>query len=178
MNGGPEAFVQRLETFFEFSREEFEALPHDPEVIGGNRLYYWHGNEPSLHTAYLFSSAGRPDLACQTVRWVMDTHYNSTPDGLPGNDDVGTLSAWLVFSMLGLYPNPGTDEYWLACPSIRKAEIQLTEGVLVIRTEGPLEGPVIPVEYRFNGTALTRPILTWPMIRNGGELVITMEEQP
>jgi predicted alpha-1,2-mannosidase len=178
MNGGSESFNERLSNFFELSQDEFESLPDDPEVIGGNRLYYWHGNEPSLHTAYLFSSAGRPDLACQTVRWVMDTHYNSTPDGLPGNDDVGTLSAWLVFSMLGFYPNPGTDDYWLACPRVRRAEIQLADGLLVIRVEGPLDGNVIPIEYRFDGEVLSQPTLTWSMIRNGGELIVIMQEKP
>lgn len=176
LNGGDAPFVERLTEFFAWSREEYDSLPDDPEVIGGNRLYYWHGNEPSLHTAYLFASAGRPDLACQTVRWVMDTHYNSSPDGLPGNDDVGTLSAWLVFSILGFYPNPGTDDYWLACPRVRSAEIQLAGGVLRIRVEGPLEGNVIPVGYRFDGEALDRPFLTWPMIRKGGELVVEMAE--
>ncbi len=178
MNGGPESFTERLSSFFDLSRDELESLPDDPEATGGNRLYYWHGNEPSLHTAYLFSSAGRPDLACQTIRWVMDTHYSSTPDGLPGNDDVGTLSAWLVFSMLGFYPNPGSDDYWLACPRVRNAEIQLADGVLNISVEGPLEGAVIPVKYRFNGDVLDHPMLTWPMIRNGGELVVTMQNLP
>lgn len=175
--GGPAGLIAALDDFFARSRAEHDALPADRDGRGAARRYYWHGNEPGLHTAWLYSAAGRPDTACRTLRWIMDTHYNAGPDGLPGNDDSGTLSAWLLFAMLGFYPDPGSDLYWLACPRVRRAELPLAGGVLRIRAEGPLDGDVVPSAFRFNGRTLPDATITWPQIRNGGDLVFVLERR-
>jgi predicted alpha-1,2-mannosidase len=85
-------FVNELENYFENSTSGVGAF--NP---GG---YYWHGNEPYIHAAYLFNAAGRPDLTQKWARWVMEHKYADTYYGLDGNDDGGTLSAWYVFSAL------------------------------------------------------------------------------
>ena len=110
-----EYFVQELDNFF---------AKADPTLGRWNPgPYYWHGNEPDIHAAYLFDEAGRPDLTQKWVRWIMDHKYSNRYDGLDGNDDGATLSAWYVFSALGLYPVAGTDRYELGAPLFEKAEV-------------------------------------------------------
>jgi putative alpha-1,2-mannosidase len=135
--GGEEALVAQLEELFVQARAEWDSA--DPRSLGFQavpRSYYWHGNEPDLHAAWLFARAGRPDLTDTWVRWVMDAHYRDEPDGLPGNDDGGTLSAWWVFAALGLYPIAGTPAYVLSAPRFSRAEIDVPGGVFTIVAEG------------------------------------------
>ena len=97
--------------------------------------YYWHGNQPDIHAAYLFNEAGRPDLTQKWVRWILDHKYGDGYDGLDGNDDAGTLSAWYVFSALGFYPVAGSDRYQLGAPLFERAEVKLKGKPLVIVAE-------------------------------------------
>ena len=76
--GGKERFINRLDTFFEGD-------------------YYWHGNEPGHHIAYLFAYAGEPWKTQKWVHDIINREYFTTPDGLSGNDDAGQMSSWLVF---------------------------------------------------------------------------------
>ena len=102
--------------------------------------FYWHGNEPDLHAAYLFHEVDAyPELA-YWVRQIQTRLYTTAPDGLPGNDDGGTLSAWYLFNALGLYPVAGTDRYYLSTPLVPYAELQVTDGsTLVIEANGAPE---------------------------------------
>jgi len=117
--GSQQHFVDQLSEFFERSKFfQTNALP-DP--------YYWAGNEPDIFAAYLFPFAGRPDLTQQYVRWVMDNKYTIDPDGIPGNDDYGALSAWLIFGALGFYPQAGSVEgtYILGSPMFSNVTVHL-----------------------------------------------------
>ena len=91
-----EYFVKELNDFFAHSVPE---VGHNPNA------YYWHGNQPDIYAAYLFNAAGRPDLTQKWVRWILDVKYGDGDNGLDGNDDGGTLSAWYVLSSLGLFPD-------------------------------------------------------------------------
>jgi predicted alpha-1,2-mannosidase len=74
---------------------------------GQDKPYAWLGNEPSLGSPWVYLSAGAPWRAQEIVRRALTTLYGDTPDGLPGNDDLGTMSAWFVWCAIGLYPqNP------------------------------------------------------------------------
>lgn len=171
LNGGAEAFVERLDEFFADSMAEESSIPDDPAQKGASRLHYWHGNEPGLHTAYLYSSADRQDRTCSTVRWLMDQYYGPNPDDLAGNDDCGALSAWYVFSAMGIYPNAGTNDYWLGCPLFDKLKVRLPGGTLTIRREaGVASENQDAVQTIFDGTPVSG-VITWEIIRNGGELV-------
>jgi predicted alpha-1,2-mannosidase len=117
-------FIEELNTFFAKSDE------HIGHWYPGS--YYWHGNEPDIHAAYLFNYAGRPDLTQKWVRWVLDNKYSNRYDGLDGNDDGGTLSAWYVFSALGFYPVAGTDVYQLGAPLFETASVRLDSATLHI----------------------------------------------
>ena len=118
-----EYFIEQLEEFFSKSVPKVGAIPN---------AYYWQGNQPDLFAAFLFNSAGRPDLTQKWSRWVLEHKYGPGPDGLDGNDDGGTLSAWYVFASLGLYPVAGTDRYELASPIWSRGQLAVGERPLVI----------------------------------------------
>lgn len=104
---GPAEMGEALETLFERSaiasdRSLNHALP-DP--------YYWQGNEPPLSSPWMFHVTDRPERGPWWVARILDRAYGIGSDGIPGNDDGGTLSAWLVAAMFGLYPIAGTELY-------------------------------------------------------------------
>ena len=88
---------------------------------------YYPANEPDIAYPYLFSYY--PEEAWRTqkeVRSLLEKHYKNEPDGIPGNDDTGTMSAWAVFSMMGFYPDiPGVPEYTLTTPAFERVVIRL-----------------------------------------------------
>ena len=112
----PAYFVEELEQFFAKSIPAVGALPN---------AYYWHGNQPDLYAAFLFNAAGRPDLTQKWVRWILETKYGDRENGLDGNDDGGSLSAWYVLGSIGLFPTAGTDRYEFASPLWQRAEIKV-----------------------------------------------------
>jgi predicted alpha-1,2-mannosidase len=117
--GGTEAFVTELEQFMErarlFEGDRTKLILPDP--------YYWHTNQPSLHTPFLFGAAGQHERMKYWVDRIMDEGYDTTPDGLVGNDDGGTLSAWYVLAALGLYPVVGTNRWQTFAPRFRQVRI-------------------------------------------------------
>ena len=124
----PAYFVQELNQFFEKAPAGVSVNPN---------AFYWQGNQPDIYAAYLFNFAGRPDLTQKWARWILDSKYNDLETGLDGNDDGGTLSAWYVFSSLGLYPTAGTDRYEIGSPIWSQAVIQLGDKPLKIQVENP-----------------------------------------
>ena len=118
-------------------------VPHDvkglAEKMGGRRAFvdklqkvfddglYDPANEPDIAYPYLFSYfKGEEWRTWRTVSEILDKYYKNAPDGIPGNDDTGTMSAWAVFSMIGLYPDvPGVPEYTLTVPTFDKITIKL-----------------------------------------------------
>ncbi|MGO1056486.1 GH92 family glycosyl hydrolase [Crossiella sp. CA198] len=100
--GGKDIALRRLDEFFQ---------------PGGGPLRYDPTNEPGIHAPWLYNELGRPWKTQETVRRLVDTAYRTGPGGLPGNDDLGTMSAWYVFGALGLFPRtPGSAELLLATP--------------------------------------------------------------
>ena len=86
------------------------------------------GDEPTLGTPWLYDWLRRPWKTQAAVRRGLRL-YSPTPAGYPGNDDLGTLSAWYVFGALGLYPaQPGTGTLALASPLFERAEVRLAHG--------------------------------------------------
>jgi len=157
-------FVKELNTFFEKAPEKLQPLFFGP--------YYWHGNQPDLHAAWLFNEAGRPGFTQQWVRWILKNKYADNYVGLEGNDDGATLSAWYVFASLGLYPIAGTDVYELTSPLFPAAEIRLGEGkILKIETENFAPDKYLLQEIRLNGQSLGRFYLRHEEIQEGGTLM-------
>ena len=103
----------------------FEHMEDITGLIG----WYAHGNEPSHHVAYLYAYAGQPWRTQERLSQIMDTQYDAAPDGLAGNDDLGQMSAWYVFTALGFYPvAPGSNEYVIGRPFLPRATLNLPNG--------------------------------------------------
>lgn len=94
---------------------------------------YWAGNEPGLFSVWLFLFAGRPDLTQRWSRWLLTHRYGGGADGIPGNDDYGTMSAWQSFASLGLYPVPGADVYLLGSPAVAGVTLTVPRGSCLVR---------------------------------------------
>ena len=165
-----EYFAQELNAFFAKSDPAMAAWNPGP--------YYWHGNEPDIHSAYLFNEAGRPDLTQKWSRWIMDNKYGDGYDGLDGNDDAGTLSAWYVFSTLGFYPIAGSDRYELGAPLFENAEVKLKGKPLVIFAENFAPDHPYVSKVWLNGTSLDRTWIRHAEIEQGGTLKFSMSPEP
>jgi predicted alpha-1,2-mannosidase len=164
-----EDFVEELNKFFAGSSPQVGALPNG---------YYWQGNQPDIHSVYLFNAAGRPDLTQKWVRWILKHKHGDGPNGLDGNDDGGTLSAWYVLSSLGFYPVVGTDRYELGSPLWKRAVINIGKKKLQIVADNYSPDRVYVARVEFNGKPLNRWWLAHHEISNGGTLRFVMSEDP
>ena len=154
--GGAETFRKRLDLFFDRKR-------------------YNVGNEPSFLTPCLYHWIGRPDLTSDRVRQIITENYNDTPDGLPGNDDSGSMSSWLAFHMLGLYPNAGQIYYLLHAPLLPAWTLQLDNGKTL---RGTLKGKGTHFEkVTFNGKVLEDARIEHAELMQGGELAFYVSAQ-
>lgn len=164
--GGREAALARLQQFFVDS--EAEVLSIMPQQ------YYWQGNEPDIHAGFIFSALDDHAGSARWSRWILRNRYSDTPSGLPGNDDAGTMSAWLVFGALGLFPIAGTDVYLLGSPIFTEATLHLPGGDL--RVVAPVTGDdaPVPTAVTFDGAALERPRIGHAQLAGGGTLRVEM----
>lgn len=161
--GGPAIVEPLLLEFFENA-----ALDATDDIVGVPERWYWHGNEVDLHAPWLFSYVGRPDLTQEWVNWIWDTWYDTSPEGIAGNDDGGTLSAWAVWAAMGLYPLAGTDLYVLGAPRFSRLEVPFGDAHrLSIKRLG--DGQVHTV--RLDGEAVSGPAVTHTQLRAADTLV-------
>ncbi|GGO64422.1 GH92 family glycosyl hydrolase [Bowmanella pacifica] len=176
--GGDKPFVERLDTLFtkELSLEKIK----EHEDIAGLIGQYAHGNEPSHHIAYLYNYAGEPWRTQQRIRQIMDTLSSDKPDGLAGNDDVGQMSAWYVFSAIGFYPvAPGDLTYAIGAPQVPQASFRLANGkTFAMTTEGLSQDNLYIQSVTLNGKALKRSYVTHDDIMQGGKLHFVMGNKP
>jgi len=164
-----EYFVEELNDFFALS---------DPQLATWTPgSYYWHGNEPDIHSVYLFNYADRPDLTQKWVRWILNNKYDNTYVGIDGNDDAGTLSAWYVFSSLGFYPIAGSDIYQLGAPLFKNVEIDLGGKTLSIIAENYSPSNMYVSQVFLNGTLLNRRWIKHSEIVNGGTIRFIMSDR-
>ena len=165
--GGEEYFVSELNDFMEDASVNRAAI--DP----GHG--FWVGNQHDIHTPYLFSNAGRADLTQKWVRWTLSERFSSDIDGLDGNDDGGTLSAWYVFSAMGFYPLAGTDKYWIGSPNIDSAVVTLANGkTLEIEAVNQSADNVYVESVTLNGVELEGTYVTHAQLMEGGRLTFVM----
>ncbi|MBX3422075.1 MAG: GH92 family glycosyl hydrolase [Pirellulaceae bacterium] len=162
-------FVSQLEEFFTRSPTQVGAVPN---------AYYWQGNQPDLFAAYLFNAAGRPDLTQKWVRWVLEHKYGVGPNGLDGNDDGGTLSAWYVLSSLGLYPIAGTDRYELSSPLWSRADLSVGSRPLEIIVDRDSPDAMYIRKVTLNGQTISGTQLRHSQIAGGGQLRFELSATP
>jgi len=159
--GGRAPFIAKLDRLFE-------------------QGYYWHGNEPSHQIAYLYDYAGAPWKTQDQVRKIMRIEYGTGPGGLSGNEDAGQMSAWYVFSALGMYPVcPGVPYYALGSPLFETAKIRVGEDrYFTIRAEDVSGENRYIQSATLNGKPFTRPWIKHAELTAGGELVLQMGATP
>ncbi len=155
LHGGQEAFYKKLEDLFTTSSQ---TTGRDQADVTGLIGQYAQGNEPSHHMAYLFNKAGRPWRTQELLQQICRDFYRNDPDGLIGNEDCGQMSAWYVFTAMGLYPvTPGKGEYELGIPVFDAVRIRLENGrTLAIRTKGRSKGINYVQGVRVDRVALNR----------------------
>ncbi|HEY9179948.1 MAG TPA: GH92 family glycosyl hydrolase, partial [Candidatus Baltobacteraceae bacterium] len=99
---------------------------------GQDKPYAWLGNEPSLSAPWIYLNAGEPWKAQRVLREALTTLYADAPDGIPGNDDLGTMSAWYVWCALGLYPiNPAVREFDIGAPLFTRVRVTQPHGIMI-----------------------------------------------
>jgi predicted alpha-1,2-mannosidase len=177
--GGRDAFITKLTTFFTMAQADLMMHPFDDIAASSSpRPYFWQGNEPDIHAAYLFAQEGRPDLTADWVRWIMATLYNDQANGIPGNDDGGTMSAWWVFSALGIYPVAGTDRYFIGTPLFSKATITVPGGTFTIVADGVSDSARYVQSVDLDGMPITVPMLHHADLAAGKTLHFVMGTSP
>lgn len=176
--GGEAATIAKLDAMFEFDNSKLDYS--HAEDIAGLIGQYIHGNEPSHHVAYLYSYAGAPWRTQARLKQIVESQYRPTPDGLSGNDDLGQMSAWLVFTALGFYPvTPASLEYVIGRPFVNRAVLALPNGRhLTIIADRLDDGHPYVGAVTLNGVPVTRAYLRHAEIMAGGELRFTMQPGP
>lgn len=177
-HGGTDKLLARLDAVFDATVDPrvFEHMEDITGLIG----WYAHGNEPSHHVAYLYAYAGQPWRTQARLKQVMDTQYKPTPDGLAGNDDLGQMSAWYVFTALGFYPvAPGTNQYILGRPFVSKATLNLPNGKrFTVIADGLDDTHPYVGSVSLDGKPLDRAFITHAELMAGGEVRFSMQAQP
>lgn len=175
---GREQALRRLDAFF-----ALDALRADPAaaarkewVVGPysyyNQFRYNPNNEPDLHAPWMYTLVGEP-ARTSTVLHAAQTLFTNAPNGVTGNDDLGTMSAWYLFSAIGLYPVvPGSGQFVLHAPRYRSVEMDLGNG-RTLRIEAPGAGadkPRFVQSATLDGRPQEKVWLDWERLREGGVL--------
>ena len=176
--GGDAKAIAKLDAMFDYDVSKLDYS--HAEDIAGLIGQYIHGNEPSHHVAYLYNHAGAPWRTQERLKQIVDSQYKAAPDGLSGNDDLGQMSAWLVFTSLGFYPvAPGSNEYVIGRPFVSRAVLALPNGKrFTIIADGLSEANRYVAAVTLNGKPLARSFVRDAEIRAGGELRFTMAAVP
>lgn len=154
--GGKDAFEKRLDTFFD-------------------KGFYNVNNEPSFLTPCLYHWIDKPYRTSDRVLEIIKKHFNDGPQGLPGNDDSGSMSSWLVFHMMGLYPNAGFDYYIIHTPVLRKSTLHLANGKDFTVYASKLSDKNVHIKSMIlNGKPYTSNFIDHKTILEGGTLELIM----
>ncbi|MGV3578999.1 GH92 family glycosyl hydrolase [Brevundimonas sp.] len=176
--GGDEAAVAKLDAMFDYDNTGLDYS--HAEDIAGLIGQYIHGNEPSHHSAYAYVYAGQPWRTQERLKQIVESQYHSGPAGLAGNDDVGQMSAWLMFTAMGFYPvTPGSNQYVIGRPFTERTTIHLpNDRRFVISTAGLADANRYIQSVTLNGRTLDRTWITHEEIVAGGQLYFVMGAQP
>ena len=179
--GGREAMAQELDrTFAEpmgrGKREFYEQLPDQTGNIG----QFTMANEPSLHIPYIYNYAGAPWKTQKRIRQCLDTWFRNDVMGVPGDEDGGGLTSFVVFSSLGFYPvTPGFPAYNIGSPLFTDIRVKLPGGKeLHIIAKGSSRDNKYIQRATLNGKAWDKPWFSHDDIKNGATLVLEMGSQP
>jgi putative alpha-1,2-mannosidase len=168
--GGRGAAATRLDGFFHDANGNWA-------VLGGSALRYDPTNEPDIHAPWLYNGLGQPWKTQATVRQIVDTAYGLGPSGLPGNDDLGTMSAWYVFAAIGMFPQtPGRAEMLLGSPIFTRVIVDRANGVHLTIDADSTDAYVQSV--KLNNSTLRRSWLPESFLQRGGTVTFTQTTTP
>ncbi|RCH54201.1 glycoside hydrolase family 92 protein [Mucilaginibacter hurinus] len=178
--GGRDKFSAKLDTLLSMKETVNDMSGEQPYDVTGMVGQYAHGNEPSHHIAYLYNYADQPWKTQETVHKIMTRLYNNTPDGLAGNDDCGQMSAWYVWSALGMYPvNPAGGVYSIGTPSLSSATINLQGGKqLVVKANNLSMANRYVRSIKLNGRPYKKTWITHELLYRGGIMEFEMAGKP
>lgn len=175
--GGPQEFAAALDATFEepLGKSKFEFYAQLPDHTG-NVGQFSMANEPSFHVPYLYNYAGQPWKTQKKIRSLIRQWFRNDLMGLPGDEDGGGMSAFVVFSMLGFYPvTPGLPEYSIGSPFFKHVTIHLENGKdFEIIANNCSENNKYIQSATLNGKALDRFWFSHTDLENGGKLVLEM----
>lgn len=166
--GGPEPFEQKLDSLF--------TLPWNPEHIARNVSSfignYVHGNQPDHEAPFSYYFVDKPEKSQAIIDNILENFYGMGEHGiaLSGMDDAGEMSAWYVYSALGLYPlSPADTDYLVTVPIFDEVRWKVNGNELVIRHEG--EGRDLQ-KILVNGKELDGYSISNDLFENGGEIEV------
>ncbi|WP_256004927.1 GH92 family glycosyl hydrolase [Pedobacter deserti] len=164
------------------------------EDLGASKFVFWRtqpdasglvgqfvmGNEPSFHIPYLYNYTGSPWKTQKRIRMLIDTWFTDNYFGIPGDEDGGGMTSFVVFSMLGFFPvTPGIPVYTIGSPVFPEASIRLPSGKkFTVKAVNNSTTNVYIQTAKLNGKVLDRPWFTHSDLINGGTLVLTMGDKP
>ena len=139
--------------------------------------WFASGNEPSFQIPWIYNWVGRPDKCQSIINRVLNEQYSSKINGLPGNDDLGTMGAWYVFSCIGLYPEiPGVGGFSINTPIFSSVKVHLKKGELIIK--GGSEKDIYIKSLKLNGQPYESTWINWDDISKGATLDYTVSNKP
>ncbi|GHT61740.1 alpha-1 2-mannosidase [Bacteroidia bacterium] len=178
--GSPERFIKNLnQTFREpLGRGKFDFYAQLPDQTG-NVGQFTMANEPSLHIPYLYNYAGQPWMTQKRIRMLLKQWFRNDLMGVPGDEDGGGMSAFVVFSAMGFYPvTPGSPTYNIGSPLFGDVKIKLGNGsVFEIEAKNCSDENKYIQSATLNGVAWNKPWFSHEDIAKGGKLVLVMGDK-
>ena len=144
------------------------------------REHAWQGNEPSLEIPWEWNFAHAPWKTQARVREIQQTLYSAEPEGEPGNDDLGAMSSWYVWSTLGMYPFfPGSATLVLNSPQFPRATVHMGDGkTIVIEADGAAPDAPYVQQLKVNGVGWSKTYLPASVVDSGATLQYTLGKTP
>jgi len=179
--GGKKAAEERLDQFF---REPLGMKKKDFYVDGANSTgmvgQFSMGNEPSFHIPFLYNHYGAPWKTQKRTRFLLDVWFKDNIFGIPGDEDGGGMTAFVVLSSMGIYPvTPGLPYYDITSPIFEKTSIQLSNGKkFTVIAKGASKTKKYIQKAYINGKEINAPFITHSEIMAGATLELILSEKP
>jgi predicted alpha-1,2-mannosidase len=175
--GGKNVLAEKIDALFSVETSNLEDKPLDVTGLIGE---YAHGNEPSHHVAYLYNFVNQPWKSQERLHEIMTTLYSNKPGGLCGNEDMGQMSAWYVFSAIGFYPvNPADGKYVFGTPQISEATFNLPDGkTFTVKATNLSDSNIYVTKVILNGKDYPKGYITHQDLMAGGTLEFQMSDKP
>lgn len=178
---GPQQFIENLNTIFRepLGRSKYAFYAQLPDHTG-NVGQFSMANEPSLHIPYLYNYVGQPWKTQQRIHKLLREWFRNDLMGVPGDEDGGGMTAFVVFSAMGFYPvTPGMPAYNIGSPAFEKAVIKLGNGhTFEIIAQNHSEDNKYIQSATLNGKEWNKPWFSHEDLIKGGQLVLNMGSKP